>query len=70
VRLTPTLEAIHDLVKDGLTNKEIAAARGVSEQAIKRHVSALFRHYGVNTRAALIRVWFERKVQGSAPPAD
>jgi DNA-binding NarL/FixJ family response regulator len=61
---------IHDLLKDGLTNKEIAAARGISEQAVKRHVSALFRHYGVDTRAGLIRVWFERSVQRSAPAPD
>jgi DNA-binding NarL/FixJ family response regulator len=43
------------LVADGLTNKAIAAQCDVSEQTIKRHVSALLRAFGVSNRASLVR---------------
>lgn len=43
-------------VVNGLTNKEIADALGVSEQAIKMHVSALLRHFSVSTRTSLVRI--------------
>src|SRR5438093_12924341 len=38
----------------GLTNKEIAAELGVSEQCVKGHVSRLFDRYGVEGRVELV----------------
>lgn len=38
----------------GATNKEIAEELGVSEQAIKGHVSKLLRHFAVTTRSGLV----------------
>ncbi|MGE5102912.1 MAG: response regulator transcription factor [Deltaproteobacteria bacterium] len=43
-----------DRVSRGLTNKEIASEMGISEQAVKDHVSALLRHFRVSTRTALV----------------
>jgi len=41
------------LVLGGLGNKQIAAELGITEQAIKEHVSALLAKFGVPNRAAL-----------------
>jgi len=41
-------------VVTGGTNKEIAQELGVSEQAIKAHVSKLLRLFAVTTRAGLV----------------
>lgn len=43
-----------ELVRRGRTNKQIAAALEVSEQAVKQHVSALMRMFDVPNRAALV----------------
>jgi DNA-binding NarL/FixJ family response regulator len=60
-------KAVDRKVQRGLSNKEIAHRRGVSEQAVKRHVSALFRHFGVDSRARLIALMFETERKPSAP---
>ena len=44
---------------EGLTNKEIAAAVGVSESAVKATLQKLFRKTRVRTRAQLVRVAIE-----------
>lgn len=54
--LTPARAEVLRLVQEGLPNKEIAYRRGTSEQAVKRHVSALLRHFDVGNRSALIRL--------------
>src|SRR5438093_1214361 len=45
---------ILNYVTRGLTNKEIAAELGVSEQCVKSHVSRLFDRYGVEGRVELV----------------
>jgi len=52
-RLTDRQTAILELVASGLENKEIAFRLGVSEQAIKEHVSTLLRLLSAPNRAAL-----------------
>lgn len=52
-RLTDRQAAILELVSDGLANKEIARQLGISEQAVKEHVSALLRILAAPNRAAL-----------------
>jgi PAS domain S-box-containing protein len=52
-RLTDRQAAILDLVASGLENKEIAYKLGISEQAVKEHVSNLLRLLAAPNRAAL-----------------
>ena len=49
------------LVKDGLSNKNIASVLNISESTVKYHVSILFNHYAVTSRTALIKNSQERK---------
>ena len=51
--LTPREMQVLTLVLGGLGNKQIAAELGVTEQAIKEHVSALLAKFAVPNRAAL-----------------
>jgi PAS domain S-box-containing protein len=52
-RLTDRQTAVLELVADGLGNKEIAHELGISEQAVKEHVSNLLRLLSAPNRAAL-----------------
>jgi PAS domain-containing protein len=52
-RLTDRQAAILELVASGLENKEIAHHLGISEQAVKEHVSNLLRLLSAPNRAAL-----------------
>lgn len=63
---TDTLSAVLRLVKEGRTNKEIARARGVSEQAVKRQVSVLLKRFGVESRAELIHAVYELELRNAA----
>ena len=52
-RLTDRQTAVLELVATGLENKEIAHQLGISEQAVKEHVSNLLRLLAAPNRAAL-----------------
>src|SRR6266702_317838 len=52
-RLTDRQTAVLELVASGLGNKEIAHELGISEQAVKEHVSNLLRLLAAPNRAAL-----------------
>lgn len=52
-RLTDRQSAILELVAAGKGNKEIAFELGISEQAVKEHVSRLLQRFAVTNRAAL-----------------
>jgi DNA-binding NarL/FixJ family response regulator len=56
------------LVAVGLTNKEIAGQRGVSETAIKKRLCALMRRLEAPNRAALVRAAFVLGVLDDAEP--
>jgi DNA-binding NarL/FixJ family response regulator len=62
-KLTDTLREVLRLLKRGDTNKDIARIRGVSEQAVKRHVSALLRRFAVERRVELINLLHERELR-------
>lgn len=53
VQLTVRQRQVLSLVRLGHTNKEIASALGISEQAAKVQVSKLLKRFGVSNRAAL-----------------
>jgi PAS domain S-box-containing protein len=65
-RLTDRQALVLDLVADGLENKEIAHRMGLSEQAVKEHVSALLHRLAVRNRAALAEIATELKFMGTA----
>ena len=64
-RLTDRQSAILDMVADGLGNKDIAQRLGISEQAVKEHVSALLRRLAVPNRAGLADAAAMLRVVGS-----
>ena len=53
-RLSPAEEVVCVHLRQGLSNREIAAALGKSERTVKNQVSAILAKYGVPTRARLI----------------
>lgn len=53
--LTPRQRRVIYLMLDGCVGKQIAALMGISEAGVKKHLETMRRHYGVTTRAALIR---------------
>jgi PAS domain-containing protein len=65
-RLTDRQTAILELVATGLENKEIAHQLGISEQAVKEHVSTLLRLLAAPNRAALGDAAATRRFVGSA----
>jgi DNA-binding CsgD family transcriptional regulator len=65
-RLTDRQTAILELVATGLENKEIAHRLGISEQAVKEHVSTLLRLLAAPNRAALGDAAATRRFVGGA----
>jgi DNA-binding CsgD family transcriptional regulator len=64
-RLTDKQALVLELVAEGLENKEIAHRMGLSEQAVKEHVSALLHRLAVGNRAALAEIATELKIAGT-----
>jgi DNA-binding NarL/FixJ family response regulator len=53
-QLSPAEQVVLAQLRQGLSNREIAAALGKSERTVKNQVSACLAKYGVPTRARLI----------------
>jgi DNA-binding CsgD family transcriptional regulator len=53
--LTPRQSSVVELLDRGFTNKEIAAALGISEAGVKAHLSRLLLRYRAPNRVALLR---------------
>jgi PAS domain S-box-containing protein len=64
-RLTDRQALVLELVAEGLENKEIAHRIGLSEQAVKEHVSSLLHRLAVRNRAALAEIATELKIVGT-----
>lgn len=64
-RLTDRQTKVLELVAEGLENKEIGHRMGISEQAVKEHVSALLHRLAVRNRAALAEIATELKIAGT-----
>jgi two-component system NarL family response regulator len=60
--LTPREVQVVRLIADGLRNKEIAVALGISEQTAKVHVKNILSKLRVNDRAAVIAVAARRGI--------
>ena len=65
-RLTDRQSEILELISEGLENKEIGRRLGLTEQAVKEHVSALLRRLSVRNRAGLADAAATLRVVGSA----
>ena len=53
--LTPSEERVADLVADGHTNREVAAALVVTVRTVESHLSHIYRKLGVRSRTELAR---------------
>lgn len=60
VALTPRLEEVRALVRQGMSNKQIAQALGISEGTVKNHMSEMFRILNVSNRTQAARLDLER----------
>jgi len=69
-RLTDRQTAVLELVSTGLENKEIGHRLGISEQAVKEHVSNLLRLLSAPNRAALADAAATLRVVGSTDVAS
>jgi len=57
--LTPTQQRIATLVRDGLSNRDIAMRMGIREQSVKDHLRRIYRRLGVHSRTSMIAVLFK-----------
>jgi len=58
--LTPRELQVLGLVADGLPNKAIAAALGVSDETVKFHVGSIFGKLGASNRTDAVRLALRR----------
>ncbi len=54
--LTPRETQVLELVADGLSNKAIAAALGVSDETVKFHLASVFGKLGASNRTDAVRL--------------
>lgn len=62
-RLAPRQQLTLDLLLLGLGAKEIAAQIGISSGTVSSYIRELYRHFGVNSQAELMRGHAERTLQ-------
>ena len=58
--LTEREAQVLQLLAQGLANKQIAAALGISEHTVKFHISSIFSKLGVSSRTEAVRAGIER----------
>lgn len=63
--LTQRQNDVARLAADGLGNRQIAAALGTGEAAVRKHLKALNRHFGTGNRTAMAAAW-RRAAMGMA----
>jgi DNA-binding NarL/FixJ family response regulator len=63
--LSPREVEVLELVAQGSTNRQIAAALFISEATVKTHLLHIYDKLGVNDRAAAVATAFERGLLGS-----
>ncbi len=59
--LTATESRVADLVADGRSNKEVAAALFVTVKGVEAHLSRIYRKLGIKSRAELMRLYTTRR---------
>ena len=68
--LTPRQAEVVALLRRGDTNKEIAARLGISDDAVKAHLSRLYLRFGVSNRVALLSALDGQPGRGVSLEAD
>jgi len=61
-------QQVVELVREGLSNAQIAARLCVTEHTVKSHLSSLFSKLGVHSRTEAIAAYAERSQSGDAGP--
>jgi DNA-binding CsgD family transcriptional regulator len=61
--LTATEGRVADLVADGRSNKEVAAALFVTVKGVEAHLSRIYRKLGVKSRTELMHLYTRRGAQ-------
>jgi DNA-binding NarL/FixJ family response regulator len=56
----PRLRETLELLLSGLDRQEIAGAMRLSDHTVHEYVRAIYKHYGVNSRAKLMALWIRR----------
>jgi DNA-binding CsgD family transcriptional regulator len=64
--LTPAEERVADLVAEGKTNREVAAALFLSERTVEGHLSHVFGKLGIKHRTEVAQALASRQTQGIA----
>lgn len=67
--LTPTEERVVSLAAAGATNRQVAAALGISPKTVEANLSRVYRKLGIHSRAQLGAWLAERRGKGAVPPA-
>ncbi len=60
---------VYDLVKSGLSDREIAATLGLSEEQVNRTVAGLLGRLGLSARLELILLAYSRSKNGVSAAA-
>ena len=67
VRLTPREREVYALIREGLTDRQIAAALVISEATAKRHAHNIYEKTGVRSRRTImIQAALERSDQATS----
>lgn len=56
---TTRKQQIADLVREGLSNREIAGRLSIEETTVKQHLSAIYRQHGLYGAGARVRLVLE-----------
>ncbi len=56
--LSPRQRQIMDLIREGLSNQQIAARLNIAEGTVKIHVSSILRALGAANRTEAVALWF------------
>lgn len=59
--LTPRELEVLELMAEGKSSKEVAAALGISMRTVEGHLLLIFRKLGVRNRTAAAKIWWEHQ---------
>jgi DNA-binding NarL/FixJ family response regulator len=69
MRLSSRHAQIVGMLADGLSDKEIARALGMSPRTVGSHLQRLYQRHGVRNRAALVARWVGERPRQPVGPA-